>query len=147
MEDVAPNDDSSEQPSTRVIRPATLNQNKHATVMDRQETSHPDNFALHEIDNNLNDEPSAENELVQRMHVVLQSSHTLTTTCQQILGPLFCLVFDHIITHIDVKPKLKKNQEFDSEFDKLRFFNQKHFQIYDRYKNLKQITEELQGRI
>ena len=63
------------------------------------------------------------------------------------MGDAFTLIFEYIYTHLDILPKLKLYNEFNNELEKQRFYNQKQFQIYDKYKNLKAVIKEVKQMI
>lgn len=64
--------------------------------------------------------------ILLRMNEILEKSQGLMTNFKEYLGPMVIQIFETIAASIDVKSRIKKNQEFESEFDKLRFYNQKH---------------------
>lgn len=85
--------------------------------------------------------------ILLRLKDVHEKCESLMGSFRDSIGLMTVQLFEIISASIDVKSRVKKNQEFESEFDRLRFYNQKHWQIYERYKSLRFIEEELRMRV
>lgn len=86
-------------------------------------------------------------QVTQELHSLQESCQEIILLCRQKLGPMLSTIFDFLIESIDCQVTEHRNDEFQNEIQKQRFFNQRQFQIYDKYKGLVGMQQDLKIRI